>query len=214
MGGRAAGVGLGLGLLGMLGASPAQAQSNSGDVEAYSCLSSTGVTTTGGIAGLVYLIARPADPPPRPVERQPPPPLQPPGTGNPPVYAPPPGNAAPPPEYNNIPPPPPPPPTAALFLRQQALPLAHDLAVGHGPALDLLADAVRVPAAHRARLQAGLRAHRAALQALAQPVGLDAGGEARAQAFVRAYVDVLREDAVLRADLEAFLAAQDRLVRS
>jgi hypothetical protein len=154
----------------------------------------TTVATTAGVVALIYFLVIKKD------DKN--------------ATPPPPGTTTPPPNPNgneNVPPPPPPnippppnTPAAELYLKQNSLELAEDLATGEGQVIDDLAAGLAIPANHRGALSKLLRAHRAELLELARPDKLT---EARSVAFLQLYVDLVSHDPVLSSDYQRYLVS-------
>ena len=92
---------------------------------------------------------------------------------------------------------------AELYLRQNALQLAQDLATGSGPVVDELAAALRLSADSRDGFAELLRENRKELLALADPRRLDTS---RAVQFVERMVGMMQANPRLAADLDRLAA--------
>ena len=88
---------------------------------------------------------------------------------------------------------------ARLFLRQNAVALAQELAEGEGPVLEELAAALGIRAEHLPLFRFAVSSDRRELARLADPEGLDRG---RALRFVRRLHGALVAHADLREDLQ------------
>lgn len=89
---------------------------------------------------------------------------------------------------------------AELYLRQNNLELAQDLATGQGPMVTELASALEVRRDHLPAFAQLLRTHRSELRELSNPDQLNPD---RAESFFKRLVELAGTDNVLKADLAA-----------
>lgn len=92
---------------------------------------------------------------------------------------------------------------AALYLKQNQLELAQDLAAGSGPVLSDLAAAMELESEHVDHFAKLMQQNRKQLAPLIEPTNLS---PATAVQFIETMTDLVRHDAVLAPDFQAYLA--------